>query len=349
MRQLVFYGPGDFRIEEAPIPAAGKGQIRVRVQSCGICGSDVHGFIGKNKRREPLMVMGHEVAGFVTEIGEGVSGLAIGDQVTINPVVGCGVCQYCRRGEPNLCLERRLYGCVPNSLRSADGLPGGFADEIVVLADNAIPVVGPAPFEWAALAEPLAVGAHAARVAEREAEGGIGSGASVLIIGCGPIGLSAALAVRRRRPRRLLVSEPIDHRRSLASAWEMETHDPGSGIGFASEFDTVIDCVGYSATMSMALNAVKPHGVVVMVGFSEPEIAIPALPIEIGERRISGSSTYTQEDYCDVATWVGSGETDFAPMIQERVGWEGIVDAFRRYGDGSLTAMKTLFQPEASS
>lgn len=348
MRQLVFYGAGDLRIEEAPVLAVGQGQVRVRIHSCGICGSDVHGFIGKNKRREPLMVMGHEAAGYVTEVGEGVSGLSVGDPVTINPVVGCGVCQYCQRGEPNLCLERRLYGCVGDALRSPDGLPGAFADEIVVLAQNAIPVVGPAPFEWAALAEPLAVGAHAARVAEREAEGGIGPDSSVLIIGCGPIGLSTALAVRRRRPQRLLVSEPIDHRRTLAGAWQMETHDPASGVSFDSEFDVVIDCVGFSATMSSAVNAVKPHGIVVMVGFSEPEIAIPSLPIEIGERRISGSSTYTREDYQDVAAWAGSGETDLSPMIQERVGWDGIVGAFERYGDGSLTAMKTLFQPAGS-
>ena len=92
----------------------------------------------------------------------------------------------------------------------------------------------------------------------------------------------------------------------------------------------VIDCVGFSATMSSAVNAVKPHGIVVMVGFSEPEIAIPSLPIEIGERRISGSSTYTPEDYQDVAAWAGSGETDLSPMIQERVGWDGIVGAFER-------------------
>jgi threonine dehydrogenase-like Zn-dependent dehydrogenase len=348
MRQLVFYGPGDMRVEETPPLSVVSGQVRVAIHSSGICGSDVHGFIGKNKRRQGPMVMGHEAAGHVVEIGDGVEGLAVGDAVTINPVVGCGECEFCRRDEPNLCLARRLYGCVPRALSVPDGLPGAFADEIVVKAENAVPFVGPAPFEWAALAEPLAVGVHAARVAEREAEEGIGPGNSVLVIGCGPIGLSTALAVRRRVPDRLIVSEPIAHRRELAAEWGMETDDPNRGRSFNSEFDAILDCVGFSATMTAAVHAIKPHGIIVMVGFSEPEISIPSLPIEIGERRISGSSTYTPDDYRDVASWAASGETDLSPMIQERVGWHGLLGAFEGYADGSLTAMKTLLQPDLS-
>jgi threonine dehydrogenase-like Zn-dependent dehydrogenase len=346
MRQLVYYGPGDMRVQEAaPLPVK-NGEVRVRIHSSGICGSDVHGFIGKNKRRQGPMVMGHEASGYVLEVGPGGHGPRVGDPVTINPVVGCQSCAYCARGEPNLCLERRLYGCVPQALAVPDGLPGAFADEIVVKAENAIPFVGPAPFEWAALAEPLAVGVHAARVAEREAENGIGVGQRVLVIGCGPIGLSAAHAVRRREPDRLMVSEPIAHRRALAGAWGMETHDPASDAAFVSEFDAILDCVGFSVTMTAAVNALRPHGIIVMVGFSEPEISIPSLPIEIGERRVSGSSTYTPSDYRDVAEWAASGETDLSPMIQERVGWDGLIGAFEHYADGSLTAMKTLFQPD---
>src|SRR5919201_3945717 len=223
MRQLVFHGPRRLAVEDAePLPV-GPGEVRVAVRAVGVCGSDVHGYAGVNARRVPGMVMGHEAVGVVAEIGGGVDEARVGDVVAINPITSCGECEFCVAGLENLCERRRIYGCVPE-------LTGGYAETIVVRAANAIPFNGPAPREWGALVEPLSVGAHAAGVGE------IGSGDDVFVVGGGPIGVAAALAARRRGARRVVVSEPLGHRRAVAEQLGLETVDPRNAEGPRSEF-----------------------------------------------------------------------------------------------------------------
>jgi 2-desacetyl-2-hydroxyethyl bacteriochlorophyllide A dehydrogenase len=332
VRQLVFHGPRRLAVEEAPSRALSTGEVRLRVHSVGVCGSDVHGYVGVNARRSPGMVMGHEAVGTVLEVGPDVDGLAEGNPVTINPVVGCGECAYCRSGDENVCERRRIYGCVP-------GLPGAYADEFIVRAANVVAFVGEAPLEWGALAEPLAVGARSARV------GGVGPGHEVLVVGGGPIGLGAALASRRRGASRVVVSEPIAHRRGVADRLGFETLDPLAEETPRSGFPVAIECVGHGPTLKAALEAVVPQGRVVFVGLAEETIELVPTPLMVGERVIAGSSAYAPDDFRETTAWIASASDDLSPMIEHRVGLDALPKVFDAYADGSLDAVKTLLQP----
>jgi 2-desacetyl-2-hydroxyethyl bacteriochlorophyllide A dehydrogenase len=331
VRQLVFHGPRRLAVEEGTPRALEPGEVRVRVHSVGICGSDVHGYAGVNARRAPGMVMGHEAVGTVVE-----GDLPAGTTVAINPVLGCGECVYCLAGDDNVCESRRIYGCVP-------GLAGAYADEVVVRAANAVPFDSGVPLEWGALAEPLSVGARAARVGRIDAED------EVLVVGGGPIGLSAALACRRRGAARVIVSEPLAHRREVAARLGFETLDPSSQETPRSAMTKSVECVGHGATLRAALEAVRPQGLVVFVGLAEEAIELMPTPLMVGERMIAGSSAYASYDFRDTLAWIASGDEDLTPLIEVRVDLDGLPDVFDAYADGRLDAVKTLLQPAPTS
>lgn len=333
MRALVFHGVKALSVEAAPEPEPGPGEVLIRVHSAGVCGSDVHGYMGANDRRVPDMVMGHEVSGVVEAIGGGVSRLEVGARVAVNPAVTCGHCRVCLTpGQDNLCPERRLYGCVRD-------LPGAFADSLVVRAENVVALEGPAPLEWGALVEPFAVGDHGvAQLPQPPADG-------VLVIGGGPIGLGAALAARRRGNERVVLSETVAHRRATAEALGFETIDPSAGEPAPEPFGAAIECVALPVTLKAAVESVVPRGLVVLVGLGELELPLPVTPVVVGERGLRGSFNYTRESFDAVARWVMSGEQDLAPVIESRVELEGLIDVFAEYAQGSRADVKTLFQP----
>jgi 2-desacetyl-2-hydroxyethyl bacteriochlorophyllide A dehydrogenase len=329
MRQLVFQGPGKLVVEEADAPQLRPGEVRVATHSAGICGSDVHGFTGANARRVPGMVMGHEAVGTVVERAPGVDAPEIGQAVVVNPAVTCGRCEFCLSGQDNRCPERRLHGCVLD-------LPGAFAESFVVSAENAVPFDGPAPLEWGALVEPFAVGHHGVELLD----GGLDRG--VLVLGGGPIGLGAALAARRRGVERVVISEPVAHRRDVAAALGVESVEPGTPL---EPFDAAVECVAIKATLEAALRLIRPGGQVSFVGMGELEIPLAVEPLVVGERVIKGSFNYTREDFAATAAWVASKQVDLSPVIEARVDLDGLITAFRDYADGTSQAMKTLFQP----
>ena len=217
-------------------------------------------------------------------------------------------------------------------------MPGAYAESFVVRAANVVPFAGPAPLEWGALAEPFAVGVHAVRLA------GVSSGTDAVVIGGGPIGLGAALAARRAGASRVAVSEPNAHRRRVAAQLGLETLDPNAGQLPESAFAIAFECVGHSATLAAALGAVPPRGRVVFVGLAEDTIDLPAAPLMVGERSISGSAAYTMDEFRSTSDWIASGDTDLSPVIEHRVDLEGLPDVFAGYAEGSLDAMKTVLQ-----
>jgi 2-desacetyl-2-hydroxyethyl bacteriochlorophyllide A dehydrogenase len=209
----------------------------------------------------------------------------------------------------------------------------------VVRAENAVAFHTDVPLEWGALVEPFAVGWHAVELASIEPDD------RVLVVGGGPIGLGAALAARHRGARRVIVSEPNAHRRQVASTLDLESADPRTQPPAPSSFDVAFECVGLAATLATALSSVRPRGEVVLVGLAEETIALPATPLVVGERRLVGSSAYTTADFEATARWIASGATDLSGVIELRVDLDGMADVFERYANGSLDAMKALFQP----
>ncbi|MDO8212407.1 zinc-binding dehydrogenase [Conexibacter sp. CPCC 206217] len=337
MLQLSYRGSGALAVDDVPAPVPGPGEVRVRVHSTGLCMSDVYGVSGVNDRRDvvlgegDVLVMGHEVAGHVELGGPGAGDLAPGTPVAIDPIAGCGDCPTCRAGDENLCDARTVYGCTPAAA-------GGYA-EAVVVPRRKLHVLAPGtPIEVGALVEPLSVGAHAVRLAAPAA------GDAVLVIGGGIIGIGAALAARRRigAVGKLLVLEPRAERRALCEALGLRAAAPDSPV---DGFDLALDCVARPETFANAVQAVRPQGLVMLVGIFSDEIPLPVSTVVWRETRIAGSFGYSDGDFADVAQWVGSGAADLAPLVQQRVGFDGLTGAFEDYASGALTAVRTLFQP----
>jgi len=331
---LVFEGPGRLRVIQREEQPLGPTEVRVRTESAGICGSDVHGFTGANQRRVPGMVMGHEAAGVVVDRGSAVTAPAVGDRVAINPAVTCGTCGFCTTGQDHRCAERRLYGCVLD-------LAGAFADSFVVEARNAVPFDGPVPLEWGALVEPIAVGDHGVGLLQGALKHG------VLVIGGGPIGLGAALGARRRGVGRIVVSEPDAHRRAIAQSLGFDALDPNT-VADLEPFAAAVECVAIPATIEAALTLTRPGGEISMVGLGETTVQFPIERLIVGERVVRGSFNYSRADFATVADWIASGAVDLSQLIEARVDLEGIIGAFRGYADGSHRALKTLFAPSES-
>ena len=330
MRSVIYEGPRKLVLAERDVAEPRRGQVRVAVIAAGICGSDVHGYTGLNGRRAPGTVMGHEAVGIVDAVGPEVEAIEAGQPVVINPVVGCGRCPFCERGEANLCPRRRLYGCTPV-------LPGAFADFITVAQANAVPYGGH-HLELGALVEPLAVGVHAAAV------GCVEPSHEVLVVGGGPIGLGTALAVRHRGAT-ATIAEPSATRRGLAEALGFATLDPFASPPPVDSFHVAVETVGQERTLRAALDALQPRGTLVFLASAAEAVPMPVTPLSQSEKRIVGSSCYTSAEFTDTAVRVALGEREVLSLIEHRVGYDGLHDAFESYAEHRLPAMKTLLVP----
>ncbi len=338
MRALLYHGQSRLTVEEVETPHAGPGEVRLKIDSVGICRSDLYGYMLRNERRDEFLgpgdtlVMGHEPAGIVDELGEGVEGIELGQAVAVDPIAGCLECELCRAGETNLCPDRRVYGCYPDT-------PGGFAEWMVVRAANATPIRGDAPLELAALIEPLVVGEHAFRLT------GAGGDARVLVVGGGVIGLGAALAAHRRGAA-VVVSEPQAQRREVIAALGLTALPPGEVDALPPDFDLAFDCVARPETVAASVRAVGRSGTVMLVGIFADDVALPAARVVENETRIIGSFGYTHEEFDDVAGWIATTDVDLRPLIELRVGFDGVIGAFESYADGSFDGIRTIFKPE---
>jgi len=338
MRALVYRGPGEIGVEDRPDPQPDPDEVLLRITATGICGSDLHGYTGENKRRHPGQIMGHETVGRIVAVGSNVSDEALqpGRVATVNPVIGCGECEQCAAGQEQLCARRRVIG-VNKEIESA------FAELMLAPARNVIVLPDSIPEEYGALVEPLTVGYHAAVC------GGVGANDVVLVIGGGPIGQAAALGARRLGAQRVAVSEPNEARRALVEKLGFTTIDPRSGDipqqveeSLGRPATVVLDAVGISRTLSDGLAASALGGRVVLVGMGAREITLPAFEISTYERSIIGSFTYPSQEFRDTAGWVASRPEGLEHLIDDRVDLDGAADAFARLAAGNLDASKIL-------
>ena len=297
MLAAVLHGANDLRVEEVAEPTAGAGQVKIRVSACGICGSDLHllrgaGWTGDNPH--PPFVIGHEFAGTVVEAGRGVaSRVSVGDAVSVRPLVACGACAACNAGLPNVCVHVRFYGV------SSD-LAGGMAEFVVVDAENIHPLPAGLSPAKAAIAEPLAVGVHAAR---RGLEQG---GDSAVILGAGPIGVAIFLALRGLGLTDISIVEPSAARReairglganAVIDPSEVDVRDQIRTLTSGRGADVCFDAAGIPQTFTDAQRLTTRRGRVVLVaGYEQPVTFDPYLMLST-EQVITASLAYTGEDF----------------------------------------------------
>jgi len=343
MKAAVFYGKEDLRVEEVAEPTPGPGQAKVRVEYAGICGSDVHTYFHPESNPfdletpHPLtgaklpQILGHELGGTIVELGEGVTGVEVGDRAAVHPIVAtCGECSSCRRGAPMTCRLMASLGTNANG--------GGLAEYVVVHVSQ--PHLIPANLElrMATLVEPMAVGWHA--MVRSNAQ----PGSSALVLGAGPIGIGAWNALRARGVERLLVSEPNTQRRETIAALGAAVVDPvhddldlavreltgGEGV------QIVIDAAGAPAAFEAGVSCLAPGGRMVEVAAYERPAQIQPTDLMIGEREIVGAVGYQPDDWDGIITAMAAGGYDTTGWVEERA-LDDVVEAIHdlRAGRGS--------------
>ncbi len=333
MRAIVIHAAHDLRIDELPEEEPGEGQVLLDMGCGGICGSDLHYFhhggFGTVRVKEP-MILGHEVAGTVAQVGPGVEGLAPGDHVAVNPSRPCGQCRYCRQAMFNHCLDMRFYG----SAMRMPHVQGAFRERLVADAGQCFRISPEVSLQEAAMAEPLSVTLHGVRQA------GPLSGRKVLITGCGPIGALAIIAARLHGAGEITVSdivdEPLDRARAVGADRALNVAaDPQALEPFQADkgtFDTVIECSGNPHAAAAAMQAIRPGGTFVQLGLYGADPQLPVNLIVSKEIRLCGSFRF-HEEFAFAAQLISSGRVDLKPLITGVFPLSEALQAFEIAGD----------------
>jgi L-idonate 5-dehydrogenase len=337
MRAIVIHAARDLRIEDRPEETPGPGQLRLRLATGGVCGSDLHyynhGGFGAVRLKEP-MILGHEVSAYVEETGPGVTGFTAGQLVAVSPSRPCGACRYCLEGLPNQCLNMRFYG----SAMPFPHIQGAFRESLVADATQCVDATGLTPAE-AAMAEPLAVTLHATTRA-----GGM-LGKRVLVTGCGPIGVLSILAARRAGAAEIVATDLSDFTLALARQAGADRTintgtEPDALAPYAADkgyFNVLYECTGVAAALAGGIAAMRPRGVILQLGLGG-DMALPMMAITAKELDLRGSFRF----HAEFALGVGLMQKrliDVRPLVTHSVPLERAEEAFRLASDRSQ-AMK---------
>jgi 2-desacetyl-2-hydroxyethyl bacteriochlorophyllide A dehydrogenase len=332
LRAAVFHRPGEpLSIEDRQTPIARPGDIVMKVSWCGICGSDLHATEPGPTSLEPGTVLGHEYSGVVTESAS--AAFAPGDRVIGLPLQECDDCrpsgQGCRDHLGILCPRNRIIGL-------GAALPGGYAEYLRMPAHHALKVPDGLDLKHAALTEPLAVGAHAARAA------GNLLGARVLVIGAGPIGLAVTMFAQLAGAREVVVSEVAAGRRGLAAALGVRVVDPA--LEKPEPAEIIFECVGVPGLLRQCIDLAPTRGRIVVVGVCRGEDTIfprVALRKELSIQFVLG---YTHDEFAMVLDMLASGRLDATKLITGVIGLDQVpamFEALRKPGDHA----KVLIDP----
>lgn len=342
MKALVWESPRQMNIREVADPEPGPEDVVIKVAYSGICGSELGGYLGHNALRKPPLVMGHEFSGEIVAMGPQATqynaGLAVGQQVTVNPLVYCNRCRHCLAGRQNLCTQRWIVGIH---------YPGSYADLVKVPASAVHPLPNGLRLEHAALTEPLACAVRATKLAACTPHD------RVLIIGLGPIGLLTLQAVQASGVTEVFASETDPDRRAIGEHFQVRVIDPRTtdvvslvraetdGLGV----DVVIDAVGATQTRQQSIAAVASGGRVVWIGLHEEESEVPANLVVRQEVNLQGSFAYTPRDFQDALHWLAAGRIQIDPWLMEAPLSEGQAYFERLLSHPGMVA-KILLTPE---
>ena len=326
MKALVYEGVETLGIHEVDMPIPAAGEHLIRIEAVGICGSDMHAYLGHDERRPAPLILGHEATGVVE------SGPMKGRRVTINPLVTCRECAYCNSGRENLCQSRQIISMPPRE--------GAFAQYIAMPESNLVTVPDHISFEKAALAEPLAVSWHAARLGLEALHPAMERRA--LVIGGGAIGLAAALCLAAMGVEDITLAEPNDTRRAFIE----ETCGLACTASAETSAPLIIDAVGFAATRAIASQLADPGGVIVHVGLGDNSDGLDTRRVTLQEITFIGTYTYTAQDFRDTAQAIFEGRLGSLGWTETRPLSDGAA-AFADIRAGKVAAPKIILDPWA--
>ena len=312
MKALLLSKYRQLELADIPQPSPGPTEVLIRVAACGICGSDVHGYDGSSGRRIPPIVMGHEAAGVIAVLGEGVRGFAQGDRVTFDSTIYCGNCGPCSRGEVNLCDNRQVLGVSCGDYRRA----GAFAEFVVVPSRIVYRLPDALAFFEAALLEAVAVAIHGVNLSQ------LVPNDTALVIGAGTIGFLTAQALRAAGCSRVFIADVDASRLELAGKSgatpilsvnnnlvpQILQLTGGTGV------DIAIEAVGGNETVSDAISSVRKGGTVTLVGNISPEVTLPLQKVVTRQIRLQGSCASSGE-YPKAIELMASGAINVKPLL----------------------------------
>jgi len=330
MKALVYTNPNEVTYRDEPDPVLAAHEVVLRIDAVGICGSDLHAYHGHDPRRVPPLILGHELAGTV------VAGPGIGTRYTANPLITCGVCEYCVQGRNNLCANRTMVGMTR---------PGAFAERMSIPVGSLIAIPQEMTPVMAALTEPAATALHALNLSMRALHRPLPE-CSLLIIGGGAIGMLAALLARNYGCSAVRVAETNALRRaSLEQHAGCRAFDPLAEKAVADNTaDLVIDAVGAKATRNAAFAAVKPGGVIMHVGLQDWASEIDMRKLTLAEITLLGTYTYTTADLRATVAALQRGAFGDLAWVEQRPLAEG-ARAFQDLHQGRSASAKIVLHP----
>ena len=333
MKALVYTQPGEMQLQDRPLPEPAPGEVLLKIEAVGICGSDMHAWHGHDPRRKPGLVLGHEFVGRIEH--SAAPGFEAGVRYTGNPLIVCGSCEYCAQGRNNLCAKRTMVGMTR---------PGAFAEYMSIPAASLIAMPQQMGTIAAALTEPAATAWLAVNLSMRALTRPLHE-CRVLAIGGGAIGLLAALLLRRLGVERLSLTELNPLRRAaVAEHAKCEVIDPRTQALPEAAFDYVIDAVGAKATRAQAFAAIKPGGVIMHVGLQDWASEIDMRKLTLAEITLLGTYTYTTADLRATVDALHRGVFGDLSWVEERRLAAG-AQAFVDLDQGRCAAAKVVLRP----
>ncbi len=329
MKGLVYVKKRTLDYKEVQDPTVTENDALIKIDSVGICGSDMHAFLGHDERRPAPLILGHEAAGTVVE------GYNKGKRVTVNPLVSCLNCSACRKGRNNICSNRQLISIPPRQ--------GAFAELLAVPDRNTLIVPDNVNINHAALTEPLACGWHAVKLGAKVLDVSL-SDAHCLVIGGGAIGVGVSLSLKAKGVEKVTMVE------NSLLRYQMLLANFGSEISIreeldsSMEFDFIIDAVGYSKTREKACNLCRPGGVIAHIGLGNGSEGLDVRRMTLQEITFIGTYTYTPEDFKETAQAIFTNQMGDFGWVEQRPLEQGH-QAFLDILEGRVSASKIVLQP----
>lgn len=326
-----------------PKPEIGSKDVLIQIKACGICGSDIHGYDGSSGRRIPPLVMGHEAAGVVAEVGSEAADFKPGDHVTFDSMISCGECYFCRKGNINLCESRMVLGVSCGEYRRH----GAFAEYVSVPQNICYQLPEGLPFEHAALIEAVSVAVHAANRTP------VVLGDTAVVVGSGMIGLLVVQAIRLAGCSQVIAVDLEDSKLEVAKQLGADVGLNAKNVDVAEEVrkltggrgaDVVLEVVGATPTIQTAIDCTRKGGAVCLVGNLAPTVEMPLQSIVTRELSMFGTCGSSGE-YPACIDLLQSGAIKVEPLITAKSSLDDGPDWFRRLYEGEPGAMKVIIDP----
>ncbi len=345
MKAVVYHSPGDIRVEEVAVPSCGQDEIRIKIEACAVCGTDLKSYLHGNPRIKAPQVMGHEFTGLIDTIGENVEGFSIGDRIVMATSISCGECFYCKRGWRNLCVNLAPMGfSFPGGMTEFTTIPGRALQN-----GHVVKVPADVKPEHACLAEPLSCAVNCAQSCD------IRRGDTVVVVGAGPMGIMNACIGRQFGAGKIILAEINEVRLKQAKDFDFDlvinsanedlvkvVKDATGGIGA----DVVIVAAPAAQPQEQALDLVRKHGTVCLFASlpsSESVLSLDSRTIHYGEITVMGTSDSTDSHVKKAVELISSGSMPTEKIASHILGLEEIFKAYKLMQSGE--ALRVVLRP----